>query len=90
MAMGSEPRGVSNLSDDLLRAIGAVSAERAVLEYEMSRATVACLTAHGNATSKNLDNLSFLARRVAFEEFLRAGPTCPNPSKAMVSAFPTG
>jgi hypothetical protein len=70
MAMGSEPRGVSNLSDDLLRAIGAVSAEWAVLEYEMSRATVACLTAHGNAASKNLDNLSFLARRVAFEDSL--------------------
>jgi hypothetical protein len=60
----------SGLSDDLLRAIGSVSAQWAVLEYQMSRATVAGLTAFGNTGSKQLNSLSFLARRVAFEDAL--------------------
>jgi hypothetical protein len=60
----------SDLSDDLLRAIGAVSAQWAVLEYQMSRATVASLTAYGNQASKQLNSLSFLARRVAFKDAL--------------------
>lgn len=60
----------SGLSDDLLRAIGSVSAQWAVLEYQMSRATVAGLTVFGNKGSTQLNSLSFLARRVAFEDAL--------------------
>jgi hypothetical protein len=60
----------SELSDDLLRAIGAVSAQWAVLEYEMSRATVACLKKFSNEPSERLNNLSFKDRRVAFGEAL--------------------
>ena len=60
----------SGLSDDLLRAIGAVSAQWAVLEYELSRATVACLTKFSNEPSKDLNKVPFAARRTAFEDAL--------------------
>ena len=65
-----QPHMKSDLSDDLLRAIGAVSAQWAVLEYQMSRATVAGLTAYGNEASKQLNKMSFLARRKAFKDAL--------------------
>jgi hypothetical protein len=68
----------SDLSDDLLRAIGAVSAQWAVLEYEMSRATVACLTKFSNEPSKQLNNLSFKDRRAAFGKALKGLNVTPS------------
>jgi hypothetical protein len=71
----------SDLSDDLLRAIGAVSAQWAVLEYQMSRATVACLTKFSNDPSKGvaaLNKLSFAARRGLFEDALNGPDVTPS------------
>jgi hypothetical protein len=69
------------LSDDLLRAIGAVSAQWAVLEYQMSRATVACLTKFSNDPSKRvaaLNNLSFVVRRGVFKDALNGPNVTPS------------
>src|SRR5215510_13285441 len=69
----------SSLSDDLLRAIGAVSAQWAVLEYQMSRATVACLTKFSDDPPKKVaapNDLSFRARRTMFKDAL-SGPSVP-------------
>jgi hypothetical protein len=71
----------SGLSDDLLRAIGAVSAQWAVLEYQMCRATVACLTKFSNDPSKRvaaLNNLSFAVRRGLFKDALNGPNVTPS------------
>ena len=73
----------SDLSDNLLRAIGAVSAQWAVLEYRMSRATVACLTKFSDDPPKKmagLNSLSFAARRGMFEVAL-SGSNVPSSVK---------
>jgi hypothetical protein len=71
----------SELPDDLLRAIGAVSALWAVLEYEMSRATVACIKKFSDNPSERMASLnsrSFAKRREVFEDVLKGDNVTPS------------
>lgn len=58
------------IDDDILLAIGNVSAQWSVLEYYVSRTTIACLHMFENEPSEHFDRTSFMLRRTAFYESL--------------------
>jgi hypothetical protein len=68
---------MSDLSDDVLIAIGAVSAQWATLEYYMSRATHSCCNIHGNPLPKLIGG-TFVQRRDAFIEAFKGQNVAPN------------
>jgi hypothetical protein len=55
-----------SISDEIVRAIGLVSAHWAVLEYYVARTTIACLTKYGNPGSRGAERTAFMERRQAF------------------------
>jgi hypothetical protein len=66
-----------DLGDDVLIAIGSVSAEWAALEFYMSRATHSCCNNHGNPLPK-LSGWSFGQRRDAFIEAFEGKNVAPD------------
>jgi hypothetical protein len=59
-----------SLSDEVLIAIGSVSAQWATLEYYMARATIGCSEKFKNPLSKSFKKTGFGDRREAFAEAL--------------------
>jgi hypothetical protein len=57
-----------DLGDDVLIAIGSVSAQWATLEYYMSRVSHSCCAQYSNTPSKLLASMAFGDRRKAFLE----------------------
>ena len=55
-----------DLGNDVLIAIGSVSAEWATLEYYMSRVTLSAYDKYGKAPSRSLASISFYERQKAF------------------------
>jgi hypothetical protein len=66
-----------NLGDDVLIAIGSVSAQWATLEYYMSRATHSCCNKHGNPLPKLIGG-TFGQRRDAFIEAFKGENVAPD------------
>jgi hypothetical protein len=61
-----EDYSMPDLGNDVLIAIGSVSAEWATLEYYMSRVTLSAYDKYGKAPSKSLASISFYERQKAF------------------------
>jgi hypothetical protein len=73
-----EDYSMSDLGNDVLIAIGSVSAEWASLEYYMSRVTHSCWRKYGGPPPKLIGSMSFVDRRKAFVEVVKMENVAPD------------